>query len=446
MSTGHADVASFFETAEFDAASYEHYLDLTHSSFTSRERFESLLNDFLPKATGGNDALKAGLGLLMLGRFGEALDTLAKAPSGKVRHWYAAVAAIALNRFDQALDELKQASSRGWDQFEVDMQTALIHLATKSLPGAERLVAKHDNAGKDRAEWYFLKGRIAETQSQYADAIDLYERALTLNPDHAQAMFRAAWLYDLRGEDEQAIEHYERLALQPRAYVNALINMAVIYEDQGRIEAAAECLRRVLRVYPNDARARLYLKDVESSQHIGSDDATKTEIDPRQRMLEKPVADFDLSVRARNCLKKMKIHTLGELIRLSEAELLAYKNFGETSLNEIKALLQRFGMRLGQSPEEIDVTAIVDAPPPPAPRVAVPPGREAMLSKPVAELELSVRARRCLQRLNVASVADLLNYTEADLLATRNFGQTSLNEVKARLGELGLHLAAKVGE
>jgi DNA-directed RNA polymerase subunit alpha len=58
-------------------------------------------------------------------------------------------------------------------------------------------------------------------------------------------------------------------------------------------------------------------------------------------------------------------------------------------------------------------------------------------------MELSVRARRCLQRLNIDRLGDLIQRTEAELLATRNFGTTSLNEIKARLTEYGLSLAAK---
>jgi len=66
-----------------------------------------------------------------------------------------------------------------------------------------------------------------------------------------------------------------------------------------------------------------------------------------------------------------------------------------------------------------------------------------VLAKSVSELELSVRARRCLQRLNLVTVGDLVQCNEVDLLATRNFGVTSLNEIKSRLAELGLQLATK---
>ena len=48
----------------------------------------------------------------------------------------------------------------------------------------------------------------------------------------------------------------------------------------------------------------------------------------------------------------MNIRTLGDLLQTTEQELLSYKNFGETSLNEIKALLAQKGLRLGQAVED----------------------------------------------------------------------------------------------
>src|SRR5438034_8316315 len=66
------------------------------------------------------------------------------------------------------------------------------------------------------------------------------------------------------------------------------------------------------------------------------------------RSLEIPVTDFELSVRSRNCLRKMNIRTLGDLTRTTEAALLASKNFGETSLSEIKEI-DRKSTRLNSS-------------------------------------------------------------------------------------------------
>lgn len=63
-----------------------------------------------------------------------------------------------------------------------------------------------------------------------------------------------------------------------------------------------------------------------------------------------------------------------------------------------------------------------------------------LLDQPISVLNLSVRARNCLDAENVRSIRQLVKLSEQDLLELRNFGQTSLKEVKKRLGEHGLAL------
>ena len=60
--------------------------------------------------------------------------------------------------------------------------------------------------------------------------------------------------------------------------------------------------------------------------------------------------------------------------------------------------------------------------------------------KPIAELSLSVRARKCMSRLNLQTVGDLTRRSGDDLLECKNFGVTSLNEVRDKLAALGLKL------
>jgi DNA-directed RNA polymerase subunit alpha len=155
--------------------------------------------------------------------------------------------------------------------------------------------------------------------------------------------------------------------------------------------------------------------------------------DKRLQILRTPVTDFELSVRSRNCLQKMKIDTLGDLILKTESELLSYKNFGETSLQEIKAILGSKGLRLGMRTED----ALAYNPPEDG---SVPPPPDDNLIAPIDTLELSVRSRRCMERIGIKTVGDLVDKTEAELLAAPNFGQTSLNEVRQKLAELGLQL------
>lgn len=441
MSEATVELASFFEAERIDADQCHAYASAAYATYQDLERFDRLVREYEERVEQGEgEAMRLALGYQILGKYEQAAAWFRKSPDGAERRFRTAGALMSLGRFEEALEELSQALSRGWDGFAVEMQVAEIELRRRNMEAARKLVEKHETAGQDRAEWYLVRGLLREIENDREGALDDYERALKLSPDDEQAMFRAARMFDLCGEDYEAIALYEALAEQPRAFVNALINLAVIYEDRGRFDEAGDCLHRVLKRYPNHTRARLYMKDVESCQEMVIDDGRHEVIDSRKLLLEAPIGDLELSVRARNCLKKMKVDTLGDLLKLNEAELLAYKNFGETSLSEIRALLEKRGLHLGQSPEEIPMAGVAE---PAAPRVEVPPEQEAVLSKPVADLELSVRSRRCLQRLDIQTLGDLIHHTEADLLAARNFGVTSLNEIKQRLATMGLELSQK---
>jgi DNA-directed RNA polymerase subunit alpha len=241
-------------------------------------------------------------------------------------------------------------------------------------------------------------------------------------------------LYDRRAEDTKAIELYERICTSPPVHINALMNLAILYEDNNHYDEAHRCLRVILNTNPNHERARLYMKDVESARSMYYDDDMVRGGDRRNGVLEIPISDFELSVRSRNCLKKMSIRTLGDLLRTTESELLGYKNFGDTSLSEIKALLAQKGLRLGQAVEDPKGAGSRRSA---ASANAIPPE---ILSKNVSDLELSVRSRKALQRLNINHVGELASRTEAELLGCKNFGQTSLSEIKQQLGTLGLEL------
>lgn len=270
---------------------------------------------------------------------------------------------------------------------------------------------------------------------QIETAIDRLDEAHELDHENEEVMFKLAYLLDLRGSDERAIEIYEILADRRPVREGVLLNLSILYEDSGRYDDAEMCLDRLLSVNPNHPRGRLYQKDVDSSLSMMFDEDNEKRTEKRNALLETPVTDFELSVRARNCLKKMNIRTLGDLLKITEAELLGYKNFGETSLEEIRTMLTNKGLRLGQALEEQQSQARKDLLKTVAANVP-----EHILMKNVNELELSVRSRKALQRLGINTVGELATRTEAELLGVKNFGQTSLLEIKQRLTEMGLSL------
>lgn len=67
--------------------------------------------------------------------------------------------------------------------------------------------------------------------------------------------------------------------------------------------------------------------------------------------------------------------------------------------------------------------------------------KEKVLEMSIEDLELSVRSFNCLKRANIATVEDLANKTEADMMKVRNLGKKSLDEVTNKLHALGLDFA-----
>ena len=143
-----------------------------------------------------------------------------------------------------------------------------------------------------------------------------------------------------------------------------------------------------------------------------------------------------LSVRTRNCLNSMNISTLGRLVNHTESELLGLKYFSKRELKEVKSVLAGKGLHLRQSPEEPPEQAIPDALPP----ISADELATAYSKNVYTDLDLSVRSRKALHRLGITTVGELVTHTEAEILGMKNFGQTSLLEIKQRLAELGLSL------
>jgi DNA-directed RNA polymerase subunit alpha len=272
-------------------------------------------------------------------------------------------------------------------------------------------------------------------QNDRVTAVNELRKAVAADPLSPEALFKLGFHLDLMGEEDEAIALYERCVDVAPAHINALMNLAVAYEDQGHYSSAERCIKQILETSPNHLRALLFMKDIAASKEMVVEEEQDRDIFKRKALLDTPVTDFELSVRARTCLKKMNIRSLGDLLRITEAELLSYKNFGETSLTEIKKMLTIKGLKLGQGLEDAHRQArraLMDQ--------YKGTGKETTLSKGVSDLNLSVRARKALQLLGIQTLGDLASHTEAELMGIKNFGATSLKEIREKLVENGLEL------
>jgi DNA-directed RNA polymerase subunit alpha len=105
--------------------------------------------------------------------------------------------------------------------------------------------------------------------------------------------------------------------------------------------------------------ASMLLKDhltifitAEESIREGAGEAHSEELAGMDALLSRRIDELDLSVRSANCLKNANIHTLRDLVRKTEKDMLETKNFGKKSLEELQELLARLGLRFGMSVSE----------------------------------------------------------------------------------------------
>ena len=128
----------------------------------------------------------------------------------------------------------------------------------------------------------------------------------------------------------------------------------------------------------------------------------------------------------------MNIKTLADLTKVSELELLSYKNFGETSLTEITNILNQKGLRLGQAVDEMKHTEIfIDAD---------AGGNKDNMSKTISDMELSEHCRKAVENMGIETTSALVSKTEAELLEQNGFNQADIDEIKDELDGLGLEL------
>ncbi len=392
------------------------------------------LRDWLsePRAKG----TARGVALWALGRHEEAVPLMTADKTNPVVACCLASSQAALGHIDEAAKLLSRRES--------DPVQAMVWLrALDHTNDVERMTADAHKLKSllSLADQKYFAGRALELNREITAAIECYDEVLSIDSVHKGATFRLALNVDLRGEDEEARELYERALMAPPVNVACVVNLGILYEDMGNYRRAMQCFDLALQANPENTRARLYRRDAAAALNMYYDEDQERRDDKRNKLLRTPINDFELSVRSRNCLAKMNIRTLGDLVKKTEAELLSYKNFGETSLTEIKEILKNKGLRLGMTADELmskDLGEMTE--PAVRPEEQPDPNSPDPSRRPISELDLSVRSRRIVDLLKIRTIGDLAIKTEAELLACPNFGQTSLNEIKTKLDDFGLSL------
>ncbi len=416
---------NFQELVEQIYASYA-TVDLAHNRIRQME-------EKLEKSSGEEERdLTEKLGILhfAMGEYQAAAEKLEQVSRRKNASHFLGRAYLQLGREPDALEQLDKG--RQGDQ---DLQTDICRIEAlcrlREEERAREVLDAYSDVEDETPDLHYARGRVAEAWGEYGEAMDCYEAALEQDAEHARSLFRLALNCDLNGEDERAIELYERCVNLRPTYVGALMNLGVLYEDHGRYADAIRCYQRVLAIDPHHQQAQLFLKDAESSLNMVVDLGKSRRAKQLEEVFGLPVNEFELSARSRRALEHLDISTLGALTQVTRGDLLDEKNFGDKSVEEIEDLLARYNLELG---EQIEAEA---------PEAEEEEEIQQNLDIPVEGLEFSTRVRKCLERLQIKTVGELIAHTEKELLTCPNFGSTSLDEVVSKLAELGLSLKSE---
>ena len=283
--------------------------------------------------------LRLGVGEVLLGRYQSGLEHLKKAGELGMACYFRGIAQENQQQFEPAATSFASAAKHGYDPKNSELHRAGALRRAGHEEEARKILAGMTKQGDSSAEYHFQQGCLLSASGQMIEASAEFEKTLSLDKDHNGALFELAYINDLYGNDDLALEYYKRCTDRPPVPLAAWVNLGILYEDEMRFRDAEQCYRHVLAHEPNHPRARLFVKDCQASKGMYYDEEAERGYTVLKQLHEIPVTDFELSVRSRNCLRKMNIRTLGDLTRTTEAALLSSKNFGETSLAEIKDMM-----------------------------------------------------------------------------------------------------------
>lgn len=440
----------FSEPAPFDIekdvlsfAALENGRARVFESRDTKDRFKATLERL---STSGDAGRRRALGYWVLGDYQRSSEELRAHDADATAAYTRGRALCSLGKLAEAEPIFQQLSDKYRDEhrpraslLETRFERALL-AGEDEESAARKLREAVQSAPGDfgaSVDGQYLLARAAEALRDPETALTCYERGFEADGTHLDLLRRFAHLAERSGLDDLAIQMYEELTQFRPVDRAVLLNLGVLYEDVGRDSDAASCYDVVLGNDGTDERARLYLADARAAMNMYYDEDLEKKEDRLNQILRIPITDFELSVRARNCLNKMQITTLGDLVQKTEQELLSYKNFGETSLTEIKEILHSKGLRLGMPRDEAVASIEAHA------RRQQSGDRSDVMNKPILELSLSIRARRTVETLGCLTVGDITKHSAEELLGMPNFGQTSLQELRTKLTEFGLKLAGE---
>ena len=122
---------------------------------------------------------------------------------------------------------------------------------------------------KEQALGFYEQATVLAKESKFAEAIELYQKALKINPNFVMAHNNLANVYLLQKDFDRSITHYSKAIEIAPDFTEACYNLGVLLTRQGKIEQAIEQYRRTLENNPNHTKARRALQNLLESQASG---------------------------------------------------------------------------------------------------------------------------------------------------------------------------------
>lgn len=182
------------------------------------------------------------------------------------------------------------------------------------------------------------KGRGYMPASERIAAMDRFDQEIGVI--YVDALYSPVTRVRYATEDTRVGQrtNYDKLILE--IWTNGAVT-----PEMALVEAA-----KILRKHINPFVQYFELGEETIAEAATEEETVEEEIDEEiVEKLKTPIQELELSVRASNCLESAKVETIGQLVQMTEADLLKIRSFGKTSLHEIKRKLADMGLSLGMT-------------------------------------------------------------------------------------------------
>src|SRR4029079_18768256 len=194
---------------------------------------------------------RLGVCLYLLGRYSDAVETLAHSDGGALTHFYLGKAYLALDRYAEALTAYESAEKAGYGRDQVALAKAEALRYNGRKQEAIDVLNRLSGAVEQTAEYLYQRAAtVSALGGDSSEVVTYLERAVAADGTHGGALFGLALENDRHGNDAYARELYERAAAQFPTHIGTLLNLGVLYEDMQQYEKARQCYQRILDIIP----------------------------------------------------------------------------------------------------------------------------------------------------------------------------------------------------